>query len=224
MKRISFLSLLVAISLLSFNGCEKKYSPKENGYENGYQYIELGLSVKWATFNVGATKPEEYGGYYAWGETVTKSNYSMSNYKWFDHGLTKYCNDRSYGKDGFTDNKTTLDPEDDVAHVKWGGSWRIPTKEEWEELQNKCTWSWTKINHVEGYLVTSKKYGYTDRSIFLPYAGYQRSEAGLSSVGDDGLYWSSSLNTFDPYDAWYPVNNISGIGRDDGLSVRPVCP
>lgn len=201
----------------------------QNGSENGYQYIELGLSVRWATYNVGATKPEEYGDYYAWGEIETKTDYSWSTYKWSYNGSadtqTKYNINSSYGT---VDNKTTLDPEDDVAHVKWGGNWRMPTMAEQDELRDNCTWTWTTLNGVNGYLVTSNKTGYTDRSIFLPAAGY-RDDTYIYSVGYDGIYWSSSLYTGYPRYAWYIGFDSDSVSwyyyyRFRGLSVRPVCP
>ena len=193
--------------------------------------VDLGLSVKWATFNVGASKPEEYGCYYAWGETEPKTDYSWSTYKYCNGSystMTKYCNDSSYGNNGFTDTKTTLDPDDDVAHVKWGGDWRMPTKDEFTELLNNCTWTWITLNGVKGYRVTSNKSGYTDRSIFLPTAGY-RGGTYLSSVGSGGHYWSSSLYTGNPSNAWHVYFNsgghdTGGRSRYSGLSVRPVCP
>jgi hypothetical protein len=203
---------------------------------NGYEYVDLGLSVLWATCNVGATKPEEYGDYYAWGETEPKTDYSWSTYKYCNGSistLTKYCKNSRYGNNGFTDTKTTLDPDDDVAHVKWGGSWRLPTKKEQDELLNSCTWTWynsgnTEFNGVAGYKVTSKVSGYTDRSIFLPAAGY-RSDAGLVNVGSYGDYWSSSLDTDYPYYAWCvyfssDVHDTFLNYRGRGQSVRPVCP
>lgn len=198
--------------------------------------VDLGLSVKWATFNVGASKPEEYGDYYAWGETEPKSDYNWSTYKYCNgsyNTLTKYCSNSSYGNNGFTDTKTTLDAEDDVAHVKWGGSWRLPTKKEQDDLRNKCTWTWyssgnTEFNGVAGYKVTSNVPGYTDRSIFLPTAGY-RNGTYLGSVGSFGDYWSSSLYTDGPYSAWrvyFSSDNYDTYYyyRGDGRSVRPVCP
>ena len=161
-----------------------------SGSIDGYEYVDLGLSVKWATCNVGANSPEEYGSYYAWGETEEKSNYYWDTYKWCNGSsskMTKYCTSSSYGT---VDNKTVLDLEDDVAHVKWGGSWRMPTLEEQKELKNNCTWEWTTQNGVEGYKVTSKTNG---NSIFLPAAGYRRGTY-LFDSGSEGDYWSSSLN------------------------------
>ncbi len=198
------------------------------GIENGYVYVDLGLSVKWATMNVGASKAEDYGSYFAWGETTTKDTYNWSTYKYCNgsyDSLTKYCNKSSYGNNDFTDNKTQLELSDDAAHVNWGGSWRMPTDAEWTELREKCTWTWTTQNGVYGRKVTSKTNG---NSIFLPAAGY-RHVTSLSSAGSYGGYWSSSLGTDYPDYAW-GVDFYSGyVYRDyydryDGQSVRPVCP
>ena len=218
--------------------CVVTVSAASSQEEIQYEYVDLGLSVKWATCNVGATKPEEYGDYFAWGETEPKTDYSCSTYKWCKGSYTtmiKYCNKSDYGNNGFTDTKTTLDPEDDVAYVQWGGTWRMPTKAEQDDLRNKCTWTWysrgnTEFNGVAGYKVTSKIEGYTDRSIFLPAAG-SRYDNGLNTVGSLGYYWSSSLYTVDPYGAWYIQLSSSYVYasslsryRSSGLSVRPVCP
>lgn len=209
------------------------YFSNEKDPATNYEFVDLGLSVKWATCNVGATKPEEYGDYYAWGETEPKTDYSWSTYKWCNGSittLTKYNTKSSYGT---VDNKTTLDPEDDVAHVKWGGSWRMPSYEELSELRNNCTWTWyssgnSEFGGVAGYKVTSNKEGYTDRSIFLPAAGY-RGDTRLYDVGSSGNYWSSSLGTDYPGSAWNVGFDSSDVraynsGRGFGPSVRPVCP
>ena len=194
-------------------------------YIDGYEYVDLGLpsGIKWAAYNVGATKPEEYGGYYAWGETEEKSNYSWSTYKWCNgsyNTMTKYCTSSSYGT---VDNKTVLDLEDDVAHVKWGGGWRMPTTSEQRELLNKCTWQWTTLNGVNGYRVT----GPNGNSIFVPAAGY-RHGTSLDSEEADGYYWSAT-----PYEgnSNYACSLNFGSSRYDwgssnrslGRSVRPVC-
>ena len=193
--------------------------------------VDLGLSVKWATCNVGANKPEEYGDYYAWGETEPKDFYFWDTYKYCDgtsNSLTKYT-DSAYGKDGFSDNKSVLDPEDDVAHVKWGGNWRIPTKEELEELRTKCTWTSTTLNGVKGYSVTSNVDGYTDRSIFLPATGMRIRQWTLNT-DTIGRFWGNSIVTGDDYDAVYLDFDFSrGPGRSSiirclGQCVRPVCP
>ena len=118
------------------------------------EYVDLGLSVKWATCNVGATKPEEYGDYFAWGEVEPKNNYSLSTYKYCNgtnNSMTKYSAKNDVNRGEFYDNKIVLGPEDDAATVNWGGEWRMPTKEEQDELRNKCTWEWTILNGVQGY-------------------------------------------------------------------------
>ncbi|MBQ9548389.1 MAG: hypothetical protein IJV01_04425 [Bacteroidales bacterium] len=213
----------------------------------GEDVVDLGLSVKWRSWNMGATKPEEYGDYYAWGETEPnymdghsqdnpcinwrdgKTGYTWGSYKWCngtDSSMTKYCTNRSYGS---VDNKTVLDPEDDVAHVKLGGKWRTPTDAEWTELRNSCTWTWTRNYNgtgVAGRIVTSKKTGYTDKSIFLPAAGC-RYNTNLCDVGSNGGYWSSSLNTGSPYCACEVFFDSGGVysgssHRYAGSSVRPV--
>ena len=205
----------------------------------GHDYVDLGLpsGTLWATCNVGASKPEDYGGYYAWGETEEKDYYDCSTYKYCkgEKSMTKYCNDSRYGYNGYTDNRTVLEPEDDVAHVKWGGDWRMPTDAEWSELRNSsnCAWTWYESGNAEfggiaGYKVTSKKSGYTGKSIFLPAAG-SRYYDHLYDVGSDGSYWSSSLYESNPDFAWCVYFNSGECGRDDdgrhyGYSVRPVCP
>lgn len=155
--------------------------------------VDLGLSVKWANTNLGAKTPESFGDYYAWGELKTKSGYSWSNYKWCkgtSHSLTKYCYNSDYG---VFDRKTWwLDKEDDIANVILGGKWHIPNRENWQELRHDCIWTWKTLNGVNGYLINSKIPGFTDKSIFLPAAGYKE-DTRLEDVGYRGLYWSSSL-------------------------------
>lgn len=153
---------------------------------NGHEYVDLGLSVKWATCNVGTTTPEGYGDYFAWGETSTKETYNWSTYFDYDEDTKSFP---KYNNEG---GKTILDPEDDAAYVNWGGSWRMPTQAEWQELLDNCTWEWTTQNGIDGYKVTSNKEGYTHKLIFLPAAGY-RSGSNLSNEGSKGQYWSSSL-------------------------------
>lgn len=193
-----------------------------------HEYVDLGLSVKWATCNVGASKPEEYGDYFAWGETQPKSTYNWSTYKYCNGSstsLTKYCTD-SYN--GTVDNKNTLELSDDAARANWGGSWRMPTDAELTELREQCTWTWTTQNGVYGYKVTSKKSGYTNKSIFLPAAGY-RNDSSLSGAGSNSRYWSSSLSTGIPYFAYELLFYSGSVLRNldyrcCGQSVRPVCP
>lgn len=195
----------------------------EEGVVNGHAWIDLGLpsGLKWATCNVGASSPEEYGDYFAWGETQPKSVYNWSTYKWCNGSyvsLTKYCTKPSYGYNGFLDNKTTLDPADDAATANWGGAWRMPTFTEQTELLTKCTWTWTTQNGVYGRKVT----GPNGRSIFLPAAG-SRYNSDLDYAGSDGGYWSSRGSSlyFSSGDVGW---NASGYGgRYYGRSVRPVC-
>ena len=208
-------------------------------YKSIPEAIDMGLpsGLKWASFNLGASAPEEYGDYYAWGETEPyysslspltwkdgkSAGYDWTSYKWCDgtyNTQTKYCTNSNYGT---VDNKTVLEQDDDVAHFKLGGSWRMPTDEEWTELRDNCTWTWTTQNGVDGSLVTSNVNG---NSIFLPAAGY-RVYTSLSSAGSYGYYWSSSLNTDKPFDAWEVYFDSNSVHRYSyyhysGQSVRPV--
>ena len=203
--------------------------PVPNPNTGNHEYVDLGLSVKWATCNVGATKPEEYGDYFAWGETQPKDYYSWSTYKWCNGSYdtqTKYCTKSGYGT---VDNKTTLEAADDAARANWGGSWRMPTRNELIELLNQCTWTWTTQNGVYGYKVTSKKSGYTNKSIFLPAAG-RCIDSSLDAAGIYGDYWSSTLSNENPFNCAYVLHFYTGtvvtgmLGRCLGSSVRPVCP
>ena len=177
------------------------------GTLNGYGWVDLGLpsGIRWATCNVGARTPTAYGNYYAWGETTTKTTYNSRTYT-------------------YTDNPITLPSSADAATANWGSAWRMPTKEEFEELKNNCTVTWTTQNGVNGRLFT----GPNGNSIFLPAAGW-RLDSELGSAGSVGFYWSSSLRTDSPYRAWclyfysdyYGMYN--GYFRYNGQSVRPVC-
>lgn len=196
-------------------------------YGNGHDWADLGLSVKWATCNLGANMPEEYGDYYAWGETSVKSNYEWSTYKWCTDSydaITKYCWGSAFG---LVDKKTTLVLSDDAANANWGGSWRMPTVEELDELRENCSWQWTTLNGINGYMVTSKING---KSIFLPVAG-ARNGTEIREVGSCGFYWSSSLSTSNPSGAFYLQLKSTNASRADyyyrrceGRSVRAVCP
>ena len=195
------------------------------GIINGHEWVDLGLpsGLKWATCNVGASSPSDYGNYYAWGETSTKSYYDWSTYRYCNgsgYSLTKYNTDSSYGT---VDNRTRLEMTDDAARANWGGSWRMPTDAEWTELRNNCNWTWTTQDGKNGYRVTSRTNG---NSIFLPAAGL-RIESRLSNAGSSGIYWSSSLYSGYPSSAWYVGFNSGEVARSDssrcfGFSVRPV--
>ena len=187
--------------------------------------IDLGLpsGTKWACCNVGSSKPEDYGSYFAWGETTTKNKYDWEHYRWCNgasNKLTKYNNISSLGT---VDNRTQLEIDDDAARANWHDSWRMPTKAELKELKENCNYEWTTVNGVEGGKFTSRSNG---RSIFLPAAG-NRWDSELDGAGSYGDYWSSALDESDPSSAW-------GLGfssddaywgnyyRGGGLSVRPV--
>ncbi len=211
----------------------------KNGYTAGYspapadvEAVDLGLpsGLKWASCNIGANKPEDYGNYYAWDELTPKDNYSWSTYKYANgdyNKLTKYCNNTSFGDNGFTDAKTTLDLEDDAAYFNWGGTWRMPTSADIDELLGNCDCTWTdnyNSTGIAGRIVKSKNNG---NSIFLPAAG-SRSGTSTEDVGSDGRYWSSSLSEEYPADAWYLYFSSGSCYRNRnyrycGWSVRPVC-
>ena len=229
MKRLLPFIALAAVTVLSVFSCQKE--PAEI---RTVGLVDLGLSVKWASFNLGASKPTEYGGYYQWAGTTdvsdTEIDLDFDNCPYhtgssYSSGWTKYNTIKSYGT---VDNKTVLDPMDDAASVALGRKWRMPTEEEWTELRNtdNCSWTWTTIDGVNGYKVQSKKPGYTDNWIFLPAAS-SRSNGYLGNVGSVGDYWSSSLYTDYPYDAYY-MGFYSGYfsrcssSRYYGRSVRPV--
>ena len=193
---------------------------------NGHECVDLGLSVKWATCNVGADSPGEYGDYFAWGETSPKSSYTWENLRYRVSGdsyenvtFSKYV---AEGKYGTVDNRTCLELSDDAARQRWGGSWRMPTREEFKELLDKCRWSWTTEGGHAGYKVT----GPNGRSIFLPAAGF-RFGSSLYGAGEVGYYWSSSLDASDSYGAsllYFSSGNHGGYnyGRGSGQSVRSV--
>jgi len=154
-------------------------------------WVDLGLpsGTIWATRNVGASSPEEYGDYFAWGETEPKSEYSWISYKWAmsDTTLTKYCSYSDDGYNGFVDNKTELDPSDDAACAHYPGG-RMPSQEQINELIENCTWQWTQRNGVNGQLVT----GPNGNTMFLPAAG-DRWDGSTGNVGLRGYYWSRTL-------------------------------
>lgn len=199
--------------------------------------VDLGLSVKWASFNVGATEPEGYGDYFAWGEiepyyssldpltwdTGKEAGYAWASYSLCNGTMTSLTKYNTQSSSGTVDGKLTLDPEDDAAHAKWGASWRMPTIADWTELRNKCTWSWTTRNGVKGRLVTASN----GNSIFLPATGYRYGTDDLFFAGSHGYYWSSSLYSSTPRMASMVDISTGGVSvtyyaRFYGFSVRPV--
>ena len=196
------------------------------------ELVDLGLSVKWASCNLGANNPEDFGYYYAWGEVAPKASYGWSNYRWGDgtsSSITKYCLDSSYGQ---VDGLSLLESKDDAACINLGEGWRMPTKEEWTELMNNCSWEWTTMNGINGYLISGKKSGFTENSIFLPAAGIWEESSfnpnNSSPWSVAGSYWSSNLGDSNiPYnldfDSVCPhVDNNSDEYRYTGQSIRPV--
>ena len=190
---------------------EAKLLKEKSGSINGYDYVDLGLpsGLKWATCNVGACSPEQYGDYYAWGELNTRKVYTEE---------AESC--ETYG---FLVSDISDDPEYDVARVKLGSGWRMPTKAEFKELQDKCKWEWVVLVRKNGYMVT----GPNGKSIFLPAAGY-RYEEKLHEKGKICNYWSSTpIDEWDDTEAFSLEADVStckflGDNRAAGLSVRPV--
>lgn len=233
-KRLSKKTLIAIISaallclfalLFVIKSCNNHQTGDAEFYAviDGHEYVDLGLpsGLKWATCNVGASSPEDYGVYYAWGETEGKRRYDWSTYTWCSGSetMTKYCTNSSFGK---IDNNKVLLPKDDVAHVKWGGNWRMPTYDEQRELLDNCTWTWTTLNGIAGCRIT----GPNGNSIFLPAAGF-RNDTGIESKGELGYYWSSSLGTSGGSGAYglgfdASSHDIYGSNRYGGRAVRPV--
>ena len=191
-------------------------------------YVDLGLpsGLLWATCNVGANAPEEYGNYFAWGETTQKNWYDWNTYQYCmgsNNTLTKYCNNTNYGYNGFADNLTSLSLEDDAATVNWEADWRMPTNEDWYELQHSTTYVWTTHNGVNGM----RFIGPNGNSIFLPAADLRDGNIGNNN-SNFGYYWSGSLFSGRPDLAIRFYIQHNGVcGRSDdlrfrGLSVRAV--
>lgn len=208
--------------------------------DNDGEFVDLGLSVKLATSNIGANKPEESGDYIAWGETEPKDSYLLDNYKlsvkvdsWIDVEYSKYnvepdAKNKNVVIKGKIDNLKKLELDDDAAHKALGGKGRTPTIEELVELRNNCTWIWTTINGVSGYKVLSKKPGLEENYIFLPATGY-KSSTSFQNLGSHGYYWSGTVNEKNSNTALcfsFYEGSIGqyATGRSYGLTIRPVCP
>ena len=198
----------------------------------GYTAVDLGLSVKWATFNVGAGSPENFGDYFAWGDTETYySSVSpltwkggKSGYRWNSYFDNPTGDGMTFSKYSISGGKITLDSGDDAASVLWGGDWRMPTQAELKELKEECTWTWTSVNGVNGYKVASRT---NSNSIFLPGAGsnvYQNDT--YLPDGGEGRYWGSTLST----ESWASMlrfdKGFISVDHDErcnGYTIRPVC-
>ncbi len=197
-NRFSFLFCLLVVFSSLFVSCGNKKSDTTVSSSNnrictinGHESVDLGLpsGLKWATCNVGASSPEGYGDYYAWGETSTKSNYNSSTSTTYGKQMSSIAGNAQY----------------DVARKKWGSPWRLPTEAEFQELIDNCTWEWTTQNGVNGYKVTSKKNG---NSIFLPAAG-ERYDTSSYDQGSEGNYWSATPDESD-------TDGAEGIGFSEG--------
>ena len=194
-----------------------------------HEWVDLGLSVKWASCNVGASSPEDFGAYFAWGETDEKTEYSNDSYTWHDdpqaenesgniisYPITKYD-----GKDG----RIQLERSDDAACINWGSHFRMPTKNEWEELRDNCDWVWTTLHNVKGYLIKSRK---NTNTIFLPAAGSKDKYSTNNNFAGEGYYLSSTLHPERPYSAWMMRFSDASFylegeySRISGHSIRPV--
>ena len=189
-----------------------------DGTCNGHDYVDLGLpsGTLWATCNVGANVPEEYGDFFAWGEVEPKSNYSWNTYKYCNNGnshqLTKYCIYSDYGFDGFVDNMSTLQPVDDPATVNFGNGWCTPSYDQWVELIS-INKKWTTQNDVDGWLFTSSN----GSSLFMPATGWGESSEIIDS-GLAGKYWANSIYTASYNRASDIAWCLSFYGNPDGAS------
>lgn len=178
--------------------------------------VDLGLSVKWANCNLGATTPEEYGGYYAWGETTPKTDYSSNTFIW--DGFSN----SSLQSQGVIDSNGNLKAAYDAAAKNWGGKWRMPTSSEITELKTKCTWTWTALNGISGYKVV----GSNGNSIFLPAVGY-RYNTSVYEAGTYGNFWSSTYNCEDEAYRLLFSSSTNSFGSSSGYcccgsGIRPV--
>lgn len=189
----SILVIALACMMAVCLSCEKSgTATDDNGGGDASGAMDLGLSVKWASCNLGASKPEEEGDYYAWGEVSPKKVFSKENYKFYvgtdDYGRYQVSKYNIFPQFGKVDNKTQLEPEDDAAHAKLGGNWRIPTRADWQELRDKCIWTFQLRMKVPGFEIKSSVNG---QSIFLPITGYYINEDYYYS--DECCYWTSTL-------------------------------
>ena len=224
-------SAALMLLIIATTGCKKNVNPNDpnNGNESNdnLEYVDLGLpsGTLWANCNIGATVPEGYGNYYSWAEIEKKELYKWDTYKYCNESgnqLTKYCNDPEFGNEGFSDNLTILESGDDVAIALLGNEWCMPTKEQWDELLQNTTYSWTTQNDVNGYLFTATN----GNTMFLPASDRIRDDEVLD-LGNQGYYWSNMLDNENPRKA----NNLvfssediktSSSFRHLGIPVRPV--
>lgn len=214
MKKVYLIMTLVCMMMASCG------NDGDDGKIQGHEYVDLGLSVKWATCNVGADNPEDYGQYFAWGETSPKNEYTVDNYQhWNDadgNGIWGYG-------ESTINSDISGDAQYDAATTNWGGGWRMPTREECQELVDYCEWEWTQVNGINGARVT----GPNGSCIFLPAAGY-RNGSSLGNVGYYGGFWSSTPRDTSAgagayfFDFGSGDESVGSGGRVNGFTVRPI--
>ena len=207
MKKI-FLLMLSFVLFGTAGNAKVNGTDDEDKTPDGVEAVDLGLSVKWANINVGAKKDSGFGSYFAWGEIKAKDYYSWATYA-LSRGDSKFLT-----KYSAADKRIQLAPTDDAAHANWGGKWRMPTAEEYDELIDpaKCTWEWITKDGVNGYKITGKK---TGKSIFLPITGFRFYE-GVQFRAIKGYYWTSSVYTGNPVKAWCLEFDFSDVKVDFG--------
>ena len=244
MNKLTKAFAVIMLMMVVVVSCTKPETPNNDGNNNvnendsvvdnndslnGHDYVDLGLpsGTLWATCNVGADTPEGVGNYFAWGEIVPKDSYDWESYKYGDvvnqsFEMTKYCTDSCWGLNGFVDGLTVLEPADDAATANWGADWRMPTKEEWEELYQNTTCTLAVQNGAKGRVIT----GCNGKCIFLPFTGFRLNEAFIGP--SLGIYWSSSLHLGFPERGWsfhYDLDECHVCGtyeRSRGQVVRAV--
>lgn len=195
MRRNLIISLSSAFLLLTAVSCNKDENNGIGTY-NGHEYVDMGLpsGILWATCNLGAEEPHEYGLHFAWGEVTTKTNYEWGNYTLCNgayNKLTKYCNVASYGDNGFVDDLIIVEADDDVVVKQWGEGWRMPTYTDMLEFQSYTNSEWTEQNGVKGRLFTSRVNGNT---LFMPASGTYKG-TDLKDKGTKGYYWAGEINS-----------------------------
>ncbi|MBO4587837.1 MAG: hypothetical protein J5711_02920 [Bacteroidales bacterium] len=227
MKKILIIVCLAALTIGMLSSCNNTNTKTTDADNNTAEaeWVDLGLpsGLLWAKCNLGATTPEKFGDYYAWGETLPKNEYSMATYSYYNqegenYTLNKYNTQES---EGLADSLTVLEAADDAATSLLGDGARIPTVAEWQELLDNTTAEWTQQNGAQGYLLTATN----GNSIFLPAAGFQNGDSHLSK--NTGNYWSSSLETLLPNNAHILNFGSTGIRvshyeRFHGSPIRPV--
>lgn len=212
MMNINFIKTIFSFAAMAilFSSCENEpYEWVDSSEPKGetIEMVDLGLSVKWASCNIGASDPWVYGNFYSWGEINTKFSYNYNNSKTYGLSLGDISNNAEY----------------DAAKAIWGDKWHMPTLEDFNELINKCSWVWTKLNGSNGYKVT----GPSGMSIFFPAAGYYMNSSSNNGIGNYGFYWSSTPYGDDDLTASFLYFNSSEFGmsyinRYCGLNIRPV--